>query len=110
MVFHKRLAPPAPPPIRKAFSSNPKYDLSLTGTILPAASPTGDRLVTNTRAGGNNLGAGVGMIDTATGTFRVIYEDKTRNVLAPQWSPPETGSSSASASSPRSSTGFAGCF
>jgi Tol biopolymer transport system component len=61
--------------------------LSLTGTILPAFSPTGDQFVTNTRAGANNLGASLSVTNTATGSFKLIHEDKNRNVLAPQWSP-----------------------
>src|SRR5262249_38835288 len=86
VVFQKRIAAPLPP-IRKAFSSNPSYELSLTGTILPAFSPTGDQFVTNSRAGQNNLGASLVVTNTATGSFKVIHEDKNRNVLAPQWSP-----------------------
>src|SRR5215471_12190029 len=85
-VFYKRITVELPS-IRKTFTSNPRYELSLTGTILPAFSPTGDQFVTSTRAGQNNLGASVAVTDTATGTIKVVYEDKTRNVLAPQWSP-----------------------
>jgi len=86
VVFYKRITV-ALPAIRKTFSSNPRYELSLTGTILPAFSPAGDQFVTNTRAGQTHLGAGVAVTDTATGSARLVYEDKTRNVLAPQWSP-----------------------
>ena len=86
VVFHRRITVPLPA-IRKTFSRNPSYELSLTGTILPAFSPTGDQFVTNSRAGQNNLGASLVVTNTATGSFKVIYEDKTRNVLAPQWSP-----------------------
>jgi TolB protein len=85
VVFHKRMNVPLPP-IRKTFSSNPRYELSLTGTILPAFNPAGDQFVTNSRAGQNNLGASLVLTNTATGSFKVIYEDKNRNVLAPQWS------------------------
>jgi Tol biopolymer transport system component len=86
VVFHRRI-PAALPPIRKTFSSNPNYELSLTATILPAFSPTGDRFVTNSRAGPNNLGASLVVTNTMTGRFEVIHEDKNRNMLAPQWSP-----------------------
>ena len=86
VVFHKRLTAP-PVPIRKSFSSNPHYQLSLLGTILPAFSPTGDQFVTNSRAGTNNLGASLVVTNTTTGTSKTIHEEKTRNVLAPQWSP-----------------------
>ena len=75
------------PAIRKTFSRNPSYELSLTGTILPGFSPTGDQFVTNSRPGQNNLGASLVVTNAATGSFKVIYADKSRNVLAPQWSP-----------------------
>ena len=45
------------PPLRKTFSRNPNYELSLTGTYLPAFSPSGDRFVTNSRPSPNPLGA-----------------------------------------------------
>ena len=86
VVFHKRITVQLPA-IRKTFSSNPNYELSLLGTILPAFSPTGDQFVTNTRAGQNNLGANLAVTNTATGSSKLIHEEKTRNVLAPQWSP-----------------------
>jgi TolB protein len=86
VVFHKRLATQLAP-IRKTFSSNANYELSLLGTILPAFSPTGVEFVANTRAGQNNLGANLVVTNTATGSSKVIHEEKTRNVLAPQWSP-----------------------
>ena len=86
VVFHKRMTVPLPA-IRKTFSRNPRYELSLTGTILPAFSPTGDQFVTNSRAGQNNLGASLVVTNTATGSSKIIHEDKNRNVLAPQWSP-----------------------
>ncbi len=86
VVFHKRIAAQLAP-IRKTFSSNANYELSLLGTILPAFSPSGDQFVANTRAGQNNLGANLVITNTATGSSKVIHEEKTRNVLAPQWSP-----------------------
>jgi TolB protein len=86
VVFYKRVSVTLPP-IRKAFSSNPRYELNLTGTILPAFSPSGDQFVTNTRPSSGILGAGVAVTNTATGDIKIIHEDKTRNVLAPQWSP-----------------------
>lgn len=85
VVFHKRITKQLPP-IRKIFSGNARYELSLTGTILPAFSPTGDQFVANSRAGQNNLGANLVVTNTATGSSKVVYSDKNRNVLAPQWS------------------------
>jgi TolB protein len=86
VVFHKRMTV-ALPPIRKVFSRNAGYELSLTGTILPAFGPSGDQLVSNNRAGQNNLGAAVVLTNAASGISKVVYEDKSRNVLAPQWLP-----------------------
>jgi Tol biopolymer transport system component len=86
VVFHKRMTVSLLP-IRKTFSRNPSYELSLTGTILPAFTPTGDQFVSINRAGPNNLGAAVVVTNTATGSSKVVYKDEKRNVLAPQWSP-----------------------
>jgi Tol biopolymer transport system component len=87
VVFHKRLAV-TQPAIQKTFNRNPGYELSLTGTILPAFSPTGDRFVTNGRPAPNSrLGASLLVTTVATGRTEVIHEEKGRNVLAPQWSP-----------------------
>jgi TolB protein len=86
VVFHKRLTPSLPP-ILKTFTSNAGYELTLTTTILPAFSPSGEQFVSNSRAGGNNLGAAVVVTNTATGNAKVVYQDEKRNVLAPQWAP-----------------------
>ena len=85
VVFQKRLdAPPAP--IRKTFSPNSGYELSLAGSILPAFSSGGDQFVSVSRPGKNHLAAVV-VTNAASGSSKVIYEDKKRNVLAPQWVP-----------------------
>jgi TolB protein len=86
VVFHKRMGVPLEP-IRRTFSRNPGYELSLTGTIMPAFNPSGEQFVSNSRAGQNNLGAAVVVTNAATGTSKLVYDDKSRNVLAPQWSP-----------------------
>ncbi len=86
VVFHKRTGAVLPP-IRSVFSRNPGYELSLTGTILPAFRSGGDEFVSNSRAGRNNLGAAVVVTNAATGDSKVVYADANRNVLAPQWSP-----------------------
>ncbi len=86
VVFHKRLAVTMPP-LRKTFSRNSNYELSLTGTYLPAFSPAGDRFVTNSRPSQNPLGAS--LFVTATGTERseVVHQETNRNILAAGWSP-----------------------
>jgi TolB protein len=86
VVFHKRLSVPLPA-LQKAFSRNPNYELSLTGTYLPAFSSSGDRFVTNSRPSPNPFGASLFVTTTATGRSEVVHQEKTRNVLAAEWSP-----------------------
>jgi len=85
VVFHKRQT--APPTVwRSIWSRNPGYELTLTG-ILPSFSPAGDRFVmTGRTAPGTVFGASVVVAAAGTDKSEVIYEDKSRNVLAPQWS------------------------
>jgi len=86
VVFHKRLAVQLPA-LEKTFSRSPNYELSLTGTYLPAFSPSGDQFVTNSRPSSNPLGASLFVTNTATGRSQVVHQEKNRNVLAAQWSP-----------------------
>jgi len=61
--------------------------LTLTG-ILAAFSPEGDRFVFTTRpTPGAVLGASVAIAKPGIDKYDVVYQDKARNVLAPQWSP-----------------------
>jgi Tol biopolymer transport system component len=86
VVFHKRLTV-ALPALRKTFSRDPNYELSLTGTYLPAFNPSGDRFVTNSRPSANPLGASLLVTTAATGQAKVVHQEKNRNVLAAEWSP-----------------------
>ena len=86
VVFHRRL-PVVLPALQKTFSRDPNYELSLTGTYLPAFSPSGDQFVTNSRPSPNPLGSSLFVTDTRTGRSEVIHHEKNRNVLAPGWSP-----------------------
>jgi Tol biopolymer transport system component len=86
VVFHKRLNV-ALPALRKTFSRNSNYEVSLTGTYLPAFSPSGDRFVTNSRPSANPLGASLLVTTVATGQAKVVHQEKNRNVLAAEWSP-----------------------
>jgi TolB protein len=78
----------AAPPVRKMFSRNPNYELSLVG-LLPAFSPSGKQFVTNNFP----LPADKPAISTLrvttpeTGRVDVVYQDKSLNVLAGGWSP-----------------------
>src|SRR5205823_779880 len=86
VVFHKRV-PAGFPTWKSTFSRNPGYELTMTG-ILPSFSPSGDRFVMTGRPiTGTVLGATIAIATTGTDKADVIYQDKTRNVLAPQWSP-----------------------
>ena len=84
VVFHKRLTSPRPA-WRRTWSRNPAYELTLTAA-LPSFSPSGDRfaMISGAQAA---FGAGVAVATPGAETSTVIYQDKARNVLAPQWSP-----------------------
>ena len=84
IVFHKRQPFPAQT-WAKTFSRNPRYELTLTA-MQPAFSPSGDRYATVSPAGENHLGAGVAITPAGGDKATVVYTDKTRNVLGPQWS------------------------
>ena len=86
VAFHKRLHAP-PTAWKKVWSRNPDYEMTLTG-ILPAFNPSGDRFVmTGAAARGRAPGSSIAVASTGTNAATVIYQDKSRNVLAPQWSP-----------------------
>jgi Tol biopolymer transport system component len=85
VVFHKRLTA-ALPVWKKTFSRHSRYELTLTG-LLPSFSPAGDRFVMNSRPSADPFGASLLVAAAGSDTFDVLYQDKSRNVLAPQWSP-----------------------
>jgi Tol biopolymer transport system component len=86
VVYHKRLTAP-PVTWKRIWSRNPDYELTLTG-ILPSFAPSGDRFAITTRTRpGTVFGAGLAVATPGTDAFTMIYQDQTRNVLAPQWSP-----------------------
>lgn len=86
IVFHRRLTAP-PVTWKKSWSRNPDYELTLTG-FLPSFNPAGDRFAIGTRvASGTVFGAGIGVGTPGSDKYDVIYQDASRNVLAPQWSP-----------------------
>lgn len=87
VVFHKRANTLRPTGgARKTFSRNPDYELSLTG-ILPAFSPSGRELVTNSPPTANPRGSSISVTTIETGISKVVYEDNRRNVLVGGWSP-----------------------
>lgn len=87
VVFHKRLAPAgAAAELTPTFSRNPNYELNLAG-VLPAFSQSGAEFVTTTRPGPTVTGAALKVTNAGTGVSRIVYQDKSRNILAGAWSP-----------------------
>ncbi|MGZ5370152.1 MAG: TolB family protein, partial [Aeromicrobium sp.] len=86
VVFHRRIRAEIPA-WTPTSSRDARYRLIMLAGQLASFNPTGDRYVTNRRPLGTRLGAEL-LIGRAVGeTLDVLYSDKTRNVLAPQWSP-----------------------
>jgi Tol biopolymer transport system component len=71
--------------LRATFTLNSKYSLSLTGSPLPAFDRSGERFVGT--SGPPISGAGVMLTSVVTGESKMLYQEKDRSVLAPQWSP-----------------------
>jgi TolB protein len=87
VVFHKRLVAQRPT-WTKIWSRDPNYELTLSGNILPSFDKTGGRLVMTGRPiPGTVLGSTIVVASPGSDQVQVIYQDKTRNVLGPQWSP-----------------------
>jgi len=87
VVFHKRANTPRPTGgAKRTFSRNSNYELSLTG-ILPVFSPSGRELVTNSPPTANPRGSSISVTTVETGISKVVYEDKSQNVLVGGWSP-----------------------
>src|SRR5262249_1905944 len=76
VVFHRRSNAPAPS-LKRTFSRNANYELSLTG-VLPAFSSSGAEFVTNSRPAPEIRGASLIVTNTATGASKMIYQDKNR--------------------------------
>jgi Tol biopolymer transport system component len=85
VVFHRKGTFTRKPWI-KTFSRNPGYELTLTA-MQPSFNPSGDRFAIVAGPSQNNLGAGVAVAAAGGDKMDVIFQDKTRNVLGPQWSP-----------------------
>jgi Tol biopolymer transport system component len=85
VVFSKRMDSPRST-WRSTFSRNPNYELVQTGA-MPAFSPSGKEFVTVTPPSAEPRGAILSVTTVATGVSKVVFQDKTRNVLAGAWSP-----------------------
>jgi Tol biopolymer transport system component len=85
VVFWRRVTITAPP-VRRMFSRNPNYELSVV-SFLPAFSPSGKQFVTQTRPTAEKTVSALTVTTPETGRVDVVYQDKSRNVLAGGWSP-----------------------
>ena len=85
VVFSRRSNPPRPA-WHVVFSRNPNYQLVQSGP-LPAFSPSGREYLTFGSPSPEPHGAALRVTSVATGTSRVVFADKTRNVLPGAWSP-----------------------
>ena len=86
VVFHRRLTAP-PTSWLRAFSRHPDYELAFT-SVLPSFNAAGDRFVMVGRpAGPGFLGSSIQVGSPGTDAAKTIYQDHSRNVLGPQWSP-----------------------
>ena len=86
VAFHKRV-PFDPPVWKQTFSANTAYELVLTG-IQASYNPAGDRFVFAGRPQpGTVLGASIQVAKTGTNESATIYQDPSRNIMAPSWSP-----------------------
>ena len=85
VVFEKRLNTPRPA-WHTAFSRNANYELFQTG-LQAAFSPSGREFVTVTPPAAEPHGAALTVTTVANGVSKVVFQEKTRNVLAGAWSP-----------------------
>ncbi len=86
VVFWRRVTGGTAPPVRKMFSRNPNYELTLTGQ-LPVFSPSGKQFATQSRPVANPKLSALTVTTPETGNVQVVYQDKTRNVMNGGWSP-----------------------
>jgi TolB protein len=86
VVFWRRVTGGTAPPVRKMFSRNPNYELSLTGQ-LPAFSPSGKQFVTQSHPAANPTLSAITVTTLETGHVETVYQDKSRNILNGGWSP-----------------------
>jgi len=84
VVFHKRLAFDRKSWV-KTFSRDSRYELAFV-PVGPAFSPSGDRFAF-VGAAQNAKGAALMLGKPGTDSARAIFQDSTRNILGPQWSP-----------------------
>ncbi len=70
--------------LKPTYTANPKYSLSLTASPLPAFDSSGASFISTSSAVG---AAGLMITNAATGQSKMLYQEKNRGVLAPQWSP-----------------------
>jgi TolB protein len=85
VVFWRRVTVQASP-VRRMYSRNPDYELSLVGRS-PTFSPSGKQFVTQSLPVSNPTLSALTVTTPETGRVDIVYQDKSRNVLAGGWSP-----------------------
>jgi dipeptidyl aminopeptidase/acylaminoacyl peptidase len=84
IVFTRTLSPRGALNWQELWSRDPEFRLvSISGT-LPAFDPSGERFVAT--RGGDGTDA-LEVVDPVTHESRIVFHDKERNGVAPQWSP-----------------------
>jgi len=86
VVFHKRTSFQFST-WKKTWNRNPNYEMTLTG-LMPSFEPSGNRFVFAGRPpAGAVLGSSIMVAKAGSDEGALIYQDKTRNILGPSWSP-----------------------
>jgi len=85
IVFHRRTQKPRSG-WRKVWSRDAAYELVMSPN-MPSFDPSGKRFVTQAVAPSGTLGRGLNVIESESGTSRVLFQREGKHALAPQWSP-----------------------
>lgn len=85
VIFHKRV-PGSAWLTHKVWSRNPNYELSIVAGSIPSFSPSGEQFAISGAAPGDKVSS-LRVVTVKTNKARVVYRDRTRNVLTGGWSP-----------------------
>ena len=85
IAFHRRTQK-ARSGWRKVWSRDAAYELVMSPN-MPSFDPSGKRFVTQGVAPSGALGRGLNVVESESGTSRVLFQREGKHALAPQWSP-----------------------
>jgi len=71
---------------QKVWGRDRQYELIMSPN-MPSFHPSGERFVTQAVAPSGVLGRGINIVESETGTSRVLFQREGKHALAPQWSP-----------------------